>query len=166
MIQPAQIPGLLLDPRGRMNRGQLLLAAAVMLAVEIGLLAALRPDGSLPAVVWPLKALSLWVGGVAIVKRLHDVGLSGWWLPAGAAGMCMWAAVLGVALALTGGLDALRPGGLGYLLLLAALMIPALGATLWLHFAAGEPGMNRFGAPPATPAAGEKIDTAGAARGR
>jgi uncharacterized membrane protein YhaH (DUF805 family) len=156
---------MLLDPRGRMGRTQLLAAASVMLAVEVGLLAVAQPDGALPPQFWPVKMLGVWIAGVAVVKRLHDVGLSGWWLLGGLAGLCMWAAVLGIGAAFTGGIASLQPGGPGYLMLLAALMVPALGATLWMHLASGEAGMNRFGAPPAA-VFGPADDHAGAASGR
>jgi uncharacterized membrane protein YhaH (DUF805 family) len=165
MIHFADILSMLFDPRGRMGRAQLLAAATVMLAAEVGLLAVTSPDGSLPLHFWPVKALALWIGGVAIVKRLHDVGLSGWWFLGGMAGFCMWAAVLGVGVVITGGFESLQPGGLGYLMVLAALMVPALGVTLWLHLAAGEPGMNRFGSEPSAVLGGAPA-AEGAASGR
>jgi uncharacterized membrane protein YhaH (DUF805 family) len=161
----AYIMSMLFDPRGRMGRAHLLAAAAVMLAIEIGLVAVTQSDGALPLQFWPLKALAFWIGGAAIIKRLHDVGLSGWWFLGGVAGFCMWAAVLGVGVVITGGFESLMPGGLGYLMVLAALMVPALGVTLWLHFAEGEPGMNRFGAPPAAaPGAARAVEGAASSR--
>jgi uncharacterized membrane protein YhaH (DUF805 family) len=99
--------------------------------------------------MYAVKALAWWIGSVGVVKRLHDTGRTGWWLLWGACAMCVWAAALGLAIAFVVGFEALQPDGLGYLALLAALMIPALGATLWLHFAPGEPAMNRYGAIPA-----------------
>jgi uncharacterized membrane protein YhaH (DUF805 family) len=155
---------LLLDPRGRISRQDMLVAATIMLAVDVGMSAVATGYFGYVA-----KALAYWIGGVAIVKRLHDVGRSGWWMAAGMAAFCMWSAALGVAIALTIGFESLQPGGIGYVSLLAALIIPALAVTLWLHFAAGEPGMNRFGAAPAgilSTIDGDRTGEEGAASGR
>ncbi len=135
---------LLFDPRGRISRQDMLVAATLMLVLDLGL--SLMTTGYAAYIA---KTIAYWIGGAAIIKRLHDVGLSGWWFAGGLAGFCMWSALLGVAIALTIGFESLQPGGIGYIALLAALVVPALGLTLWLHLAAGEAGMNRFGAPPA-----------------
>jgi uncharacterized membrane protein YhaH (DUF805 family) len=134
---------LLFDPRGRASRQDLLVAACIMLTVDMLLAAA--ADG---VALYALKALAYWIGCVGIIKRLHDVGRSGWWLSGGAGVLCMWAAVLGLGIGFTVGIEALQPGASAYLILLALLMLPALGITLWLHLAEGEKGMNRFGAEP------------------
>jgi uncharacterized membrane protein YhaH (DUF805 family) len=134
---------LLFDPRGRASRQDLLVAATIMLALDMGL-------GSLSDgwMLYVLKAVAYWIGGVGIVKRLHDIGHSGWWFLTGAAALCMWSALVGVAVVFGIGFETLQPGRPGYIVLLAALMVPAMGATLWLHLAEGEEGMNRFGPAP------------------
>ncbi|MGL4242892.1 MAG: DUF805 domain-containing protein [Beijerinckiaceae bacterium] len=134
---------LLFDPRGRMSRQDLLVAATIMLALDFGIAGAV--DG--PA-LYAIKALAYWIGGVGIVKRLHDTGNTGWWLLWGACALCMWSVILGIGIGFTIGLESLQAGGIGYIALLAALMLPALGATLWLHLALGQPGMNRYGPEP------------------
>jgi uncharacterized membrane protein YhaH (DUF805 family) len=134
---------LLFDPRGRMSRQDLLVAATVMILIDVAM-AGFASGYALYA----LKAVAYWIGGVGIIKRLHDIGRSGWWFLGGAAGMCIWAALLGIAIGFVVGLDGLQPGTPTYIGLLAALMLPAMGVTLWLHLAAGETGMNRFGAEP------------------
>jgi uncharacterized membrane protein YhaH (DUF805 family) len=149
---------LLLDPRGRISRQDLLVAATFMLTIDLGL-------GSLTGgyALYALKTVAYWIGGVGIIKRLHDVGRTGWWLLWGASGMCIWAAILGFGLALIGGFEALLPGSPGYIVLLAALMIPAIGMTLWLHLTPGELEMNCYGASPMGifgPTAGEVLGTA------
>ncbi len=126
-----------------MSRQDLLLAATLMLAVDVGL--ASSADG---LVEYALKAAAYWIGGVGVIKRLHDVGRSGWWLLGGAAAVCIWAAVIGLGIGFTVGLESLQPGTLGYIALLAAVMLPALGMTLWLHLTSGEVGINRFGPEP------------------
>jgi uncharacterized membrane protein YhaH (DUF805 family) len=141
---PRTLGELLFDPRGRMSRQDLLVAAAVMLAIDLGL--ASLTEGAL---LYALKAIAYWIGGVGIVKRLHDTGRTGWWFLWGMSGLCIWSAVLGITIALTIGFESLAPGSVGYVILVAALMVPALAATLWLHFAVGELENNRFGPAPA-----------------
>jgi uncharacterized membrane protein YhaH (DUF805 family) len=139
-----EMGGLLLDPRGRMSRQDLLLAATLMLTLDM-----LLAEMTTGAALYALKGAAYWIGGVGIIKRLHDTGRSGWWFAGGIAALCIWAAIIGLAVGFTVGLQAMHPGALGYIVMLSALMLPALGATLWLHFAEGEPGMNRFGPEPA-----------------
>jgi uncharacterized membrane protein YhaH (DUF805 family) len=127
-----------------MSRQDLLAAATLMLLIDVAI-AGLASGAALYAV----KAVAYWIGGVGIVKRLHDIGRSGWWLPAGAGAMCVWAAVLGLFMGFVVGMDGLQPGAPTYIALLAALMLPAMGITLWLHLAKGEVGANRFGPEPA-----------------
>jgi uncharacterized membrane protein YhaH (DUF805 family) len=158
-----EMGGLLLDPRGRMSRQDLLVAATLMLTLDM-LLAALTTGLALYA----LKAAAYWIGSVGIIKRLHDTGRSGWWFAGGLAALCIWAAVVGLSVGFTVGVEAMHPGAPGYIVMLSALMLPALGATLWLHFTEGERGMNRFGAEPAGIMAqiAPKPDGEGAASGR
>jgi uncharacterized membrane protein YhaH (DUF805 family) len=161
MTTGARLAELLFDPRGRVSRQDLLAAATVMLALDIGLAGAM--DGS---AVYAVKGLAYWIGCVGVIKRLHDVGKTGWWLLWGAGLMCIWSAILGFGIVLTGGFETLQPASVGYIALLASLMIPALGMTLWLHLAPGEPARNRYGAPseslwaPASGPAGERSPAA------
>ncbi len=153
MIQGTHWLSLLVDPRGRIGRFGLLVSASLMLGVE-ALILLLAPDQSagLPLAFWPLKALGFWVGTTALIKRLHDVGKSGWWVLGGMAGLCMWSAVVALVFVFLLGGQAFQPGSAGHVMLLGILMLPALGATLWLHLAPGEPYANRFGQPPAASA--------------
>jgi uncharacterized membrane protein YhaH (DUF805 family) len=134
---------LLADPRGRASRQDMLAAAAVMTALDFGL-------GSLaegPA-LYAVKAAAYWIVAVGVIKRLHDIGHSGWWLAGGLSAMCMWSAVVGLTVGLAAGIEALQPGSLIYVGMLAVLLLPALGMTLWLHLAPGQPGVNRHGPEP------------------
>jgi uncharacterized membrane protein YhaH (DUF805 family) len=141
---------LLLDPRGRCDREQLLLAAAFLLLLQFVAalalwLAGLEFTGRL---AFTVNGLFCWMGFAAISKRLHDLGHSAWWV---AGGLLMWlsgAALFSLLLALIAGSEALDPatGGL-YWPLFAALMLPLLAAALWLHVARGQPEANRFGPP-------------------
>lgn len=138
-----ELGGFLLDPRGRMSRQDLLVAATLMLMLDL-LLASLAGGFALYAV----KALAYWIGIVGVIKRLHDVGQSGWWVLGGAAAICIWSAVIGIGMVALLGLGSLHPGETGYIVTLGLLMLPPLGMTLWLHLAEGETGMNRFGPEP------------------
>jgi uncharacterized membrane protein YhaH (DUF805 family) len=131
-----------------------------MLGIEALLLVALpeQSDG-LPVYLWPMKALALWVGTIGLIKRLHDVGRSAWWVLAGMAGLCIWCAVVAVVIGLMFGASALVPGSIGYIVLLGLIMLPAIGVTFWLHLEPGDPFPNRFGQPPAR-AAEPKQETA------
>jgi uncharacterized membrane protein YhaH (DUF805 family) len=96
-----------------------------------------------------MKALALWVGTIGLIKRLHDVGRSAWWVLAGMAGLCIWCAVVAVVIGLMFGSAAFMPGSTGYIVLLGLVMLPAIGATFWLHLEPGDPFSNRFGPPSA-----------------
>ena len=149
MILASHWTTLLLDPRGRIGRVGLFASASLMLGIEAFLLVAVpeQADG-LPVYLWPMKALALWVGTIGLIKRLHDVGRSAWWVLAGMAGLCIWCAVVALAIGLTIGASALMPGSTGYVILLGLVMLPAIGVTFWLHLEAGDPFPNRFGHPP------------------
>ncbi len=147
MTQVAALAMLLLDPRGRIGRRGLLLAACAVLAIEFLLMALSNEMISVPA-----KSLALWIGSAAIIKRLHDLGRSGWWLPASMGGLCMWTALLALGLMLLAGSDAFMPGKAGFVALSGLIMLPVIGLSLWLHLTAGDPAFNRFGPPvPAWP---------------
>jgi uncharacterized membrane protein YhaH (DUF805 family) len=149
MIPIFDVFSMLFDPRGRLGRLGLLISATAMLGLE-ALVLALSPGGAeaLPAALWPLKIMALWIGTAALIKRLHDVDLSGWWVLAGAAGLCIWTAVLAVVFVLGAGAQSLDAGTFGYIALTGLVMLPAIGVTLWLHLAPGLPHANRFGAVP------------------
>ena len=136
---------LLLDPRGRIGRRDLFVSATAMLGIEALLL---LPAPEMIAV--PGKALALWIGTAAIIKRLRDIGLSGWWVPAGIGGLCMWTALLALGSLVVAGSDVMAPGTAASTILLGLIMLPAVGITLWLHLLPGDTAANRFGAP--TPA--------------
>ncbi len=166
MIQGTHWLTLLVDPRGRIGRFGLLVSATLMLAVE-ALLLILTPEQAdgLPVYLWPLKAFELWVGLAAMIKRLHDVGRSGWWVLGGMAGICIWSAVVAVVFVFVLGGQAFQPGSAGYVMLLGILMLPALGLAFWLHLAPGDPFPNHYGPPShwAAKARGEPAEETAAA---
>jgi uncharacterized membrane protein YhaH (DUF805 family) len=149
MILTSHWMSLFLDPRGRIGRVGLFASASLMLGIEAFLLVATpeQADG-LPVYLLPMKALALWVGTIGLIKRLHDVGRSAWWVLAGMAGLCIWCAVVALVVSLLFGAAALVPGSTGYVILLGLVMLPAIGVTFWLHLEPGDPFPNRFGQPP------------------
>lgn len=138
-----------LDPRGRADRRELLVIAILLLGAEawLVLLAALTGE-EWPTVAIATKVLILLVGGVTIIRRLHDCGLKAWWLPAAFLFTLIWTFAACGAAVLIGGFDVLEPGTLGYTILLGTAMLPPLAATLWLHFAPGDATANAYGPVP------------------
>jgi uncharacterized membrane protein YhaH (DUF805 family) len=148
MIQGTHWLTLLVDPRGRLGRFGLLISATAMLGIEAFLLL-LVPDQTegLPVYLWPLKSAEFWIGTVAMIKRLHDIGKSGWWIAIGMGGFCMWSAIVAILIVFVLGGQAFQAGSAGYVMLLGILMLPALGVAFWLHLVPGDPLPNRFGVP-------------------
>ena len=145
MKHAAALASLLLDPRGRIGRRDLLLCASIMLGIEILIMLP-----SIEMIAFPAKGLALWIVMAAIIKRLHDLGKSGWWFPAGLGGLCMFTALLAMGFMVTAGSDAFVPGTAGYTALMGLIMLPAIGMMLGLHLIHGDMAANRYGAP--TPA--------------
>lgn len=140
----------LLDPRGRADRRGLLWLALVLLALQgvlFGALALGWLDMANPALI-TAKVLILWVSTVAVIKRLHDVGLSGIWVLAGFGGWSLLTTVIAIVMVAIVGLDALRPTSPHYWTTMTLSMVPVVVAMLWLHLAPGERRPNRFGVPP------------------
>ncbi|MGL4636546.1 MAG: DUF805 domain-containing protein [Beijerinckiaceae bacterium] len=140
--------GLLFDPRGRANRQALLLAAGVAVALELFTMFGLQAEGAeWLSPINAIKALTIWICSTSVIRRLHDMDYSGWWLPGGLALACMWTAIVGIVSVMLAGAAVLQPENPGFSIVLGIVMLPVLGATLWLHLAPGSPVINRFGAP-------------------
>ncbi len=141
----------LADPRGRCDRRGLLFVAGAMLAVE-AVIAALVVWAGIEldnAALLVVKLACVWLATTVIIKRLHDLGLPGWRMLWAALAVIVWAFVLALALMLSLGDPAMETGAIGYNLTLAGTVLPIFLATLWLHFARGERGPNRYGPEPA-----------------
>jgi len=87
------------------------------------------------AVAWPAAAL--------IIRRLHDIGLSGWWLALMASGEVINSVALASGLA--GAPPALTPFGQFAALLALAGGLSFIPLALW----PGQASANRYGPPPA-----------------
>jgi uncharacterized membrane protein YhaH (DUF805 family) len=147
---PTSVLQVVLDPRGRCNRKGLLLAAAILLALQAAVALALWGAGLdlTGHLAMAASAAFCWIGFALISKRLHDLGRSSWWIPGA---MLVWLAAivcLAVAIVLTGDPDLLATGTPSYWLTLSAMLLPLVMTALWLHTAAGQPGDNRFGPEP------------------
>jgi uncharacterized membrane protein YhaH (DUF805 family) len=160
----------LLDPRGRADRRALFATTVGLLVVQFVLASvymALGGDVTGNLFVGLNLAL-LWVGGVVLVKRLHDIGWSGWWILPAVVFWIVGLTLLVLALAFAVGLDrfqtALTTYPLLHALLTAVGALPPFGGLLWLQACPGAPTANRFGTPPAAygfsvpPAAAHDID--------
>jgi uncharacterized membrane protein YhaH (DUF805 family) len=147
----SQIVTTLFDPRGRTSREELLVAAAILVGLELLAASFLPTEGYLTSPLYVcLKSAILWVGFVALIRRLHDCGLSGWTLLGAMAALCMWTAIVALSGLFFLGRNILFPESPGYSVVLGLIMMPAIGATLWMHLQTGELHRNRFGdvAPP------------------
>jgi uncharacterized membrane protein YhaH (DUF805 family) len=133
----------LFDPRGRRSRAGFwayagLSIVAFLVCSFVGdILGLMLP--SLSMVVFLLTLLAMFVGSlINAIRRLHDLGHSGWW-------MALFAPVqLLLALAAFGGSDS---GGSPINGLQALI---GLALLIWLGGFAGQPDANRFGEPPLT----------------
>ena len=154
MTEAAHLGRLLIDPRGRCNRKAFLTLAIALLVLQflaVAIVTALghELDGTL---FWLLNGPIFWVGFVAVLKRLHDVGLAGWWAPAAFALWIFGALVATVVVILIVGPDAMMEAQKSqsalYWMIFSVVVVPAFGGLLWLHSATGDTGANRFGVAP------------------
>lgn len=138
------------DPRGRADRRGVLWLALVLLALQgtlFGALAAGWLDLANPALI-VVKLIILWVSTVAVIKRLHDIGLSGLWMLAGFGGWSLITTLIAIGMVVIVGLEALMPTSRHYWTTMGLSMVPVVIAMMWLHLAPGERRPNRFGVPP------------------
>ncbi|MGI9407198.1 MAG: DUF805 domain-containing protein [Hyphomicrobiaceae bacterium] len=141
---------LVLDPRGRCNRKGLLMIMLITLGLQIGLggLVAFVGFDFTGPLATAIKLAFVWVAISASIQRLHDVGLSGWWLLWGLIGLMIWSSCVSIAGLFLLGPEVLLPFSAHFIGLFIVIYIPLLSATLWMHFAKGEPKANRFGPVP------------------
>lgn len=145
-IMLSDISHVLLSPAGRCDRRGLLIIALVLLTLQVVAGFALLVSGASihgPAAL-ALDLLFVWLGTVALVKRLHDIDRRGWWLAAATVVLLLWSVVLTIGLMLVLPAASFAPGEPGYLASIAGLMLPVFAAILWLHCVPGQPTENRF----------------------
>jgi uncharacterized membrane protein YhaH (DUF805 family) len=142
------------DPRGRADRkGLAMIAGALIVVQSVGY-------GALMALGLSLQGLAAnfihiffcAVTMIAVTKRLHDLGRSGWWVLAAVAAWIAWTVVVVFAIVFGFGPEAVEGEGAmmgpAFLMSVVAALAPLLCGAVWLHCARGEPGTNRFGPAP------------------
>jgi uncharacterized membrane protein YhaH (DUF805 family) len=128
--------GLLLSPQGRITRAPFWFGIMVVIAASLALNLISGPAGRL------LGLLLLWPQICINVKRLHDMGRTGWLL--------LVPMVIGIACVVIGfvmgsGAEAMpRPAPVP----LAVAGLVSLAFLLWVGLTPGKPGANRFGEAP------------------
>jgi uncharacterized membrane protein YhaH (DUF805 family) len=138
------------DPRGRADRRGLFILATILLVGQICVSGGFYLSGHEPQgpANWVIHSLFIWLGIVAISKRLHDLGISAWWMLWGAMGMLVWTFIASFAVVLTLGIEAATPGSSGMMIAMAVSFAPLIALTVWMHFAVGAQGNNKFGPTP------------------
>lgn len=145
---------LLIDPRGRCNRKAFFTLALALLLAQFVAVAIVSASGHEldGALFWMLNGPLFWIGFVAVLKRLHDVGLAGWWAPAAFTLWLVGALVASIAVILVVGPDAMVEAQKNqsplYWFIFSVVVVPAFGGLIWLHSASGDTGANRFGGVP------------------
>jgi uncharacterized membrane protein YhaH (DUF805 family) len=145
---------LFFSAEGRIGRQAFWIGWLMLLGVQV-------VAGWIPVVGHALGLVALFAWVCLCTKRLHDMGRSGWWQAPPFAlslalviGSVMWIGV-GAALAAIGdgNPEVVALAGVGVLLMsIVVAFVSMIAFTLWVGVAEGEPGENRYGEPPLTPA--------------
>lgn len=146
------------DPRGRSDRVGFFATACIAALFANGMTSFAGPiDLTEPSVgVAFIYGVALWMFAVPHMRRLHDLGLSGWYFWVALPLTFMWSAVASfgmIALASSLGADAFTALDTGqplYLALVCLIFAPPLAASLWLCGKRGLDRANRYGPAPGT----------------
>lgn len=149
-MSPLPMLTALMDPRGRTNRKGLLVAAGLLLAAEVAIASWIwMTDRSFGDVLlWPIKALLIYMAVSAAARRMHDIGLSAWRLFGAFLALMVWSFGLAITVMFNVTPEQMVPGQLGANIVTIGIAAPMVGAMLWLHFAPGKPKPNEFGPVP------------------
>lgn len=140
----------LYDPRGRCSRKGLLIVLGITLALQIALGMMIWKMG-LPftgGVATGIKLVFVWIALSATSQRLHDMGLSGWWIPAAIVALIVWWTGVSVAAFLLMQAGTITTSNASLLALVCVFYLPIIAAAAWLHCAKGAAGENRYGPAP------------------
>ncbi|MGD9783967.1 MAG: DUF805 domain-containing protein [Hyphomicrobiaceae bacterium] len=140
----------LLHYRGRCSRTGFIVLGALLLAVQfvagaLMLAAGLKPDGPASVV---LSVPLFWLAFTALVRRLHDVGHTGWWVVGAIVASMVWTIVMGLCSGLVLDPRTLTPEHIQFWSLVAIVLAPPMSMLLWIHAAPGMTTANRHGPPP------------------
>lgn len=141
----------LFDPRGRVSRSGLLAIALLLMAADAVAVTVIMATGAAFTGLGALafKTVSVWIATAGVVKRLHDVDRSAWWVVKGLVALVGWSVVVAALLLVRfNAADALNPGHVAFWINLSVTAVPLLAVLIWLHVARGTPGPNRFGPEP------------------
>lgn len=145
---------LFFSPEGRIGRSEFWIGWLVLLGVGV-------VTGWIPLIGWLVSLVAIYCSVCIYAKRLHDMGKTGWLqvIPIAVGVLAIGWAVVSIGsgaifAAMSGASDEIIAagalGGLGMGLLgLGIAFLVGLGFLLWVGLTPGEPGENRFGAPPA-----------------
>lgn len=140
----------LLHFRGRCNRAGFAAFAVAVVGVQIAIglvlmALGLRPDGPVGIL---LNLPFFWFAFTALVRRLHDMGYSGWWVVGAIVLALVWSIVIGIGSAFVLDPRHLLPPHAEFFALVAAVLLPQLAMLIWVHVAPSEPHANRHGPVP------------------
>ncbi len=136
-----------LNPDGRSDRRGLLMAAVWLLCLQAFAVTALMAFDLPPlgAVAIACHIAFVWIAFVAASKRLHDLGLSAWWIGKGLAATVVSTVILAAILMCVMDQAAFETGQDGYFLVVGGNILPVFAMTLWLHVQRGMSGGNIYG---------------------
>lgn len=140
----------LFDPRGRCNRQGFLALALALLALQTvaGIILAVNGKPIDGPLAMTLNAPLVWIGAMAVLKRLHDMGRTGWWVLGGFVTWLIGAIGIAMIAAMVLGPDNIQQGSLGFWIVFAMITLPAFGALLYMHAAPGDETANKYGEVP------------------
>lgn len=156
-MEPAdmlRLAALMVDPRGRCNRKAMTVLTVTFLVLQLATaVIANAIGGDLGvALFWTVNTPIILLGVVAVVKRLHDIGISALWAPVAVLFWITIAFAATLALVLIVGAERMtlvvEEKGPLYWLVFSFVFVPSFGGLIWLHTAPGTAGSNRFGPPP------------------
>ncbi len=138
------------DPRGRCNRKALLGVALALLAIQAVavLVQSFVENAALHLLASAVEIGCLWIATSAAIKRLHDLGYSGWWVPGSVLALFVWMLIASFVSYLLLGESVAVVGSPEFMVYAAAVMVWPLVATIWMHFAKGIEGPNIYGPEP------------------
>lgn len=138
------------DPRGRCNRKALLAVALALLITQAAtfLVHASTESAAAHIAATAIEMACIWIATSAAIKRLHDLDLSGWWVPGFLLALFVWTLLVSFASFLTFGASVAVIGSTEFMIHTAVVTTLPLAATIWLHYAKGVEGSNRYGPEP------------------